>query len=297
MAVSLLSEIESSVQAAAERTGPSVVGIGRGWGRGSGVVIAPGRVLTSAHNVRHDEATITFADGRQERGRVLGSDLDLDLAVVDVDTGEVPAIDWTETDEPVPAGRAVFALANPGGRGLRVTPGFVSSTARSFRGRRGRRVAGAIEHTAPLPRGSAGGPLVDVEGRLLGINAVRVDPGLILALPADTSVRDRVEALGRGERPKTVRLGVAIAPPRVARRLRRAVGLPEREGVLVRGVESGSAADRAGLERGDLIVAAGETAIDAVDRLYEALDAAREGGKLELTIVRGTDERRVTVQL
>ena len=297
MAVSLLSEVESAVQAAADRTGPSVVGIGRGWGRGSGVVVAPRRVLTSAHNVRHDEATITFADGRQERGRVLASDLDLDLAVVDVDTGEAPAIDWPETDEQVPAGRAVFALANPGGRGLRVTPGFVSSAARSFRGRRGRRVAGAIEHTAPLPRGSAGGPLVDVGGRLLGINAVRVDPGLILALPADASVRDRVEALGRGERSKTVRLGVAIAPPRVARRLRRAVGLPEREGVLVRAVESGSAADRAELERGDLIVAAGETPIDAVDRLYEALDAAREGGTLELTIVRGADERRVAVQL
>jgi serine protease Do len=297
MAVSLLSEIESAVQTAADRTGPSVVGIGRGWGRGSGVVIAPGRVLTSAHNVRHDEATITFADGRQERGRVLGSDQDLDLAVLDVDTGEVPTIDWPDAEEQVPAGRAVFALANPGGRGLRVTPGFVSSTARSFRGRRGRRVAGAIEHTAPLPRGSAGGPLVDVEGNLLGINAVRVDPGLILALPADASVHERVEALGRGERPKTVRLGVAIAPPRVARKLRRAVGLPERDGALVRGVESGSAADQAGLERGDLIVAAGGNAVDSVDRLYEALDAAREGGTLELTIVRGADEREVAVQL
>jgi serine protease Do len=191
----------------------------------------------------------------------------------------------------------VFALANPGGRGLRVTPGFVSSSARSFRGRRGRRIAGAIEHTAPLPRGSAGGPLVDLDGRLLGINAVRVDPGLILALPADAAVRERVESLGRGEQPQAVRLGVAIAPPRVARRLRRAVGLPEREGLLVRAVERDSAADRAGLERGDLIVATGETPIDGVDRLYEALDAARTGGTLELTIVRGIDERQITVQL
>jgi S1-C subfamily serine protease len=93
-----------------------------------------------------------------------------------------------------------------------------------------------------------------------------------------------------------VRLGVAIAPPRVARRLRRAVGLPERDGVLVRAVESGSAAERAGLERGDLIVAAGERQIDRVDALYEALDGARQSGGLELTIVRGTDERAVTVE-
>ncbi len=297
MAVSLLEEIEASVQTAVERTGPAVVGIGRGWGRGSGFVLAPGRVLTSAHNVRHDEATVTFADGRQASGRVLGSDGDLDLAVIEVETGDAPAVEWPAAAEPVPAGRAVLALANPGGRGLRVTPGFVSSAARSFRGPRGRRVSGAIEHTAALPRGSAGGPLIDVEGRLLGINAVRVDPGLILALPADATVRDRVDALGRGERPKTVRLGVAIAPPRVARRLRRAVGLPERDGLLVRAVESGSAAERAGLERGDLIVGAGGSAVDRVDALYEALDAARAGGELELQIVRGADERDVTVAL
>jgi serine protease Do len=297
MTVSLLSEVESSVQTAIERTGPSVVGIGRGWGRGSGVVLGPGRVLTSAHNLRHDETTVTFSDGRQASGRVLGSDPDLDLAVIEVDTADAPAIDWPESSEPVPAGRAVLAVANPGGRGLRVTPGFVSSTERSFRGRRGRRISGAIEHTAPLPRGSAGGPLIDVEGKLLGINAARVDPGLILALSADAAVRERVEALGRGEPAKSARLGVAIAPPRVARRLRQAVGLPEREGLLVRAVEQGSAAERAGLERGDLIVAAAGAPIEGVDALYEALDAARAPGTLELKIIRGTDERDVTVEL
>jgi serine protease Do len=176
-----------------------------------------------------------------------------------------------------------------------VTPGFVSSASRSFRGPRGRRIAGAIEHTAPLPRGSSGGPLVDADGRLLGINTVRVDGGLILAVPADASVRGRVETLATGERPKSVRLGVAIAPPRVARRLRRAVGLPERDGVLVRAVEDGSAAERAGLQRGDLIVAAAGEPVERIDALYEALDTARAEGTLELGIVRGTDERSITV--
>jgi serine protease Do len=293
--MTLLEELEASVQAAAERTGPSVVGLGRGWGVGSGVVIAPGRVLTNAHNLRHDEVTVTFADGRHESGRVAGSDPDLDIAVVEVDTADVQPVQWPEEDLKPEIGRAILALGNPGGRGLRVTPGFVSSTARSFRGPRGRRIAGAIEHTAPLPRGSSGGPLLDRTGRLLGINAVRVDGGLILSIPADAPLRERVEALGRGEAPKRLRLGVAIAPPRVARRLRRAVGLPERDGVLVRAVEDGSAADRAGVERGDLIVAAGERELDRVDALYEALDAARADGRLELTIVRGTDERTVPV--
>jgi serine protease Do len=293
--MSVLEELESSVQAVAERIGPAVVGIGRGWGVGSGVVYAPGRVLTNAHNLRHDEVTVTFADGRREAGRVTASDPDLDLAVIETETGDVEPVEWSPNGADAPTGRAVLALANPGGRGLRVTPGFVSSAARSFRGPRGRRIAGAIEHTAPLPRGSSGGPLVDASGRLLGINSVRVDGGLILAIPADASARERVEALGKGERPTTVRLGVAIAPPRVARRLRRAVGLPERDGVLVRAVEDGSAAERAGLERGDLIAAVGGKEIERMDALYEALDAARAEGRIELKIVRGTEERTVEV--
>jgi serine protease Do len=296
--MTVLEELEGSIQAAAERTGPKVIGLGQGWGRGSGVVIGPNQILTNAHNLRGDEVTVTFHDGRHETGRVLASDQDLDVAVIGVDTGGIEPIEWAdELDDSVPIGRSVLALANPGGRGLRVTPGFVSSTERSFRGPRGRRIRGAIEHTAPLPRGSSGGPLIDQAGRLLGINSVRADGGLILALPADRATRARVEQLGRGESPERAHLGVAIAPPRVARRLRRAVGLPERDGVLVRAVERGSAADRAGLERGDLIVAVAGKELDRIEALYEALDAAQAGSQLELTIVRGAEERTVSVSL
>jgi S1-C subfamily serine protease len=81
----------------------------------------------------------------------------------------------------------------------------------------------------------------------------------------------------------------------VARRLRRAAGLPERDGVLVRLVEDGSPAQRAGLQRGDLLVEVGGVAIDRVDALYEALDGAGTSGQLELKIVRGTDEQTVAV--
>jgi serine protease Do len=290
----LLEETSAALQEAASDLGPAVVGLGRGWGVGSGVVIAPGRVLTNAHNLRHQEATVTFADGRRESARVLGSDADLDVAVLEVDTGDLEPLQFSEQDE-TSIGQPVLALGNPGGRGLRVTPGFVSSVARSFRGPRGRRIGGAIEHTAPLPRGSSGGPLVDLDGRLLGINAVRQDGGLILAIATDRVLRDRLEALGRGEAPTRVRLGVAIAPPRVARRLRRAVGLPEFDGVLVRAVEAGSAAERAGIERGDLIVGAAGKQIDRVDALYEALDGVASGGQLELTVLRAADERTVLV--
>jgi serine protease Do len=298
--MTLLQELETNIQTAARQTGPAVVGLGRGWGVGSGTVIAPGKVLTNAHNLRHShgEATVSFSDGRQETGQLAGADADLDIAVIDVDTGDVEPVAWPDGEATEPTlGRAVLAMGNPGGRGLRVTPGFISSTARSFRGPRGRRITGAIEHTAPLPRGSSGGPLVEPSGHLLGINAVRVDGGLILAIPADRVVQERVEALGRGEQPKRARLGVAIAPPRVAKRLRRAVGLPERDGVLVRGVEDDSPAAAAGIQRGDLLVAAGTREIERVDVLYEALDAARGEGQIELTIVRGIDERTLTVKL
>jgi serine protease Do len=291
-----LTSFQEAIAAAAARVGPSVVGLGRGWGRGSGVVIAEGRVLTNAHNVRRDQVSVVFADGRRESGEWTAVDSDLDLAVLSVDTGDAPAIAWEPAETPA-VGTAVLALANPGGRGLHTTLGFVASEGRSFRGPRGRRIGGAIEHTAPLPRGSSGGPLVDVEGRLLGLNAVRLDGGLILAVPATEEVKQRAEGLGRGEATASPRLGVAVAPPRVARRMQRAVGLPERSGLLVRAVEDASPAAAAGIERGDLLVAAGGRELDGVDALYDVLDGAAESGSVELTVVRGTDERPVRVEL
>jgi serine protease Do len=291
----VLTSFQEAIAQAAARVGPSVVGLGRGWGRGSGVVIAKDRVLTNAHNVRRDQATVVFADGRRETGEWTAVDPDLDLAVLSVDTGDAPAVTWEPGDAPG-VGAPVLALANPGGRGLRTTLGFVAAEGRSFRGPRGRRIAGAIEHTAPLPRGSSGGPLVDVEGRLLGLNAVRLEGGLILAVPANASVKERAESLGRGEAPTAPRLGVAVAPPRVARRMRRAVGLPEQSGLLVRGVEDGSPAAAAGIERGDLLVAAAGRELDGVDALYEVLDGVADDGSVELTVVRGTEERPVQVE-
>jgi serine protease Do len=293
--MAVLEEITTSIEGLVERVGPAVVGLGRGWGRGSGVVTAHGRVLTNAHNLRGDTVTVTFGDGRRETGTVAGVDLDADVAVVSVDTGDVEAVEWAATGDAVGIGRAVFALANPGGRGLRATFGLVSAAGRSFRGPRGRRIRGSIEHTAPLPRGSSGGPLVDADGRLLGLNTMRMDGGLILAIAADESLRDRADALARGETAEPTRLGVAIAPSRVARRLQRAVGLPERDGLLVHAVEDGSPAERAGIEKGDLIVAAGDREVARLDDLHQALDAVRGGGELELTLVRGTEERKASV--
>ncbi len=278
------------VVSAAGRVGPAVVGLGRGWAAGSGVVVAPGRVLTVAHALNREETAVTFADGRRADARVLA--VDGDLAVLETDTGDAPAV--TLGGEHPGLGAPVVALADPGGRGLRVTTGHVSTAPRTIRGPRGRRLEGAVEHTAPLPRGSSGGPLVDVEGRLLGLNAVRQSGGLILAVPADP---ERVAQLTRGEAPQRVQLGVALAPPRAAKRLRQAVGLPERDGVLVRGVRDDSPAAKAGVQRGDLLVAAGGKELAGIDALQDLLAGLAPGATLELTVVRGVDEQQITVTL
>ncbi len=291
--MSALEELEQAVGQVAGQVGGAVVGIGRGWGRGSGVVVADGRIVTNAHNLRGDQVTVVFADGRTATGQVQGVDVDGDLAVVAVDTAGATPVSWADEGSSLAVGAVVFALANPGGR-LRITAGMVSSVDRAFRGPRGRRIAGSIEHTAPLARGSSGGPVVNRAGQLVGLNTHRLGEGFYLALPADAELRRRIDGLARGESPTRPRLGVGIAPAGVARKLRRAVGLPEREGLLVRVVEEGSPAHAAGVEAGDLIVSVDGQPVTDADQLYAALDRVT-GQRLALGIVRGVDERTVTV--
>jgi serine protease Do len=293
--MTVLDEIGAGIARLADEAGASVVGIGQRWGAGSGIVLGEGRVLTNAHNVRGGHVTVTFADGHTAEGTVAGHDVDGDLAVIEVETGQVPALPWADNAPAV--GTPVFALANPGGRGLRVTFGFVSGVDRSFRGPRGVRITGSLEHTAPLLPGSSGGPVVNAAGQLLGINTNRLGEGFYLAIPADEALRGQVDTLARGESVQPPQLGVAIAPGHVARRLRRAVGLPDADGLLIREVSENSPAARAGLTRGDLIVAAAGQPIRTADDLFGALRAAAPGGTLELTILRGTDERTVPVTL
>ena len=289
--MSVLTELQEAVAAVATAAAPSVVGIGSRT-RGSGVVIADGAVLTNAHNLRGGEVTVRFADGRATRGTVAGVDWDGDLAVVSVDTSGTTPIAWSTGGATI--GSAVFAAAATPSGGARVSFGFVSSVERAFRGPGGRRISGSLEHTAPLAPGSSGSALLDADGALVGLNTNRVGEGFYLALPADGTLRTRVDALARGESKERPRLGIAVAPAHVSRRLRQSVGLPERDGVLVRGVEEGSPAAAAGIAEGDLLVAAAGKPIDDVDAIHEILRDA--GFPLELTLVRGTEERTVTVQ-
>ena len=293
--MSALDELQAAVTKVAERAAPAVVGIGGRWHRGSGVVVAENRVLTYAHNVHGDGATCVFADGRHVRGNLLGEDMDGDLAVLEVNTGGIAPLAWGSAAL-TGVGAAVFAVASAGNGGFRTTVGQVSGVARSFRGPGGRLIGGSIEHTAPLASGSSGSPILDAEGRLLGLNTQRLGEGFYLALPADDDLKARIDALTRGESTVRPRLGIAVAPGHVARHLRRAVGLPDRDGILVRAVEEESPAKKAGIREGDLIVSAAGVALTDPDELHAALALAGTGS-IEIGLVRGVEELVVKVDL
>lgn len=314
--MSLIEELQEAVTAVAARVSPAVVRVGRegtgrggghgggggrgrgggrggGFGRGAGVVVGSGLVVTNAHNLRGSQVTVTFADGRQETGTVAGADIDGDLAVIQVPTGDIEPLEWADAAAEV--GTPVFAV---GGSpfGPRVTFGLVSAVGQAFRGPGGRLVGGSLEHTAPLQRGSSGGPVVDTAGRLLGINTNRLGEGFYLALPAGPELRARIDRLAQGDVPARRRLGVALVPSPAARHLRKAVGLPERDGVLVRVVEEGSPAEASGLREGDLLTTANGRDLRTPDDLFAALDGLGDDEALALHVVRGVEELDVAVR-
>lgn len=179
---------------------------------------------------------------------------------------------------------------------MRVTVGYVSGTQRAFRGPRGRTIRGSVEHTAPLLPGSSGGPIVDRDGRLLGINTNRLGEGFYLAIPATGELRSLVDRLRRGAPERRARMGVGVAPNEVARRLRRAVGLDEADGLLVRVVEADSPADRAGIREGDLLVTVGGTDLQTAEDLYSLLADLGPGASVQAVVLRANEMVELTIE-
>lgn len=283
---------QTTTRQVADAVAPAVVRIGRHGGRGCGIVIADGLVATNAHNLRDRTTEVTFADGRAVQGRATGVDADGDLVVLAVDTGGIAPPAWA--DEPPAEGATVYSVAAiPGGR--RVTPGVVSSVDRSFRGPRGRLVTGAFEHTAPVAKGTSGSPVVDEQGRVVGLTTLRLRDGFSLAQAAGPELRRRLDLLAAGDEPRRRLLGVGLAPAHVARRLRASVGLPERDGALVRGVADDSPAARAGIATGDLVTAVGDTPIASPSDLEAALADPGLGVTVTVHVVRGSDEHDLVV--
>lgn len=270
----------------------AVVGIGPAPSRsGSGTIIATDTVVTTAHNVgrgvQGGSVTVWFTDGRSAEGAVSAASEDLDLAVVVVDTADLHPVGYAEEEARI--GQPIAALAAPGGT-ARLTAGSIAAVSSRLRTRVGSPVDGVIEHTAPLPPGASGGPVLDEHGRLLGMDVNRLGGGLYQAVAATTDLRATIEQLADGRVPERRRMGVAVARTREAAHLRAAVGLPPRDGVLITAVDEGSPAEAAGLARGDLITAVDGAPIRRPDDLLLAV--RRSGAAVELTVERGADPPR-----
>ena len=190
------------IRRSAAQIGPSVVGL-RGGARGSGTIVASGRVLTSAANLTDGPPEVVFADGRSVRATVTGLDRRRGFAALSVDTGALVPLAFGPESPPI--GTTVIALANPWGRGLSATLGFVASS----RNRPARWASRTRRSPARRLRRAARAP----DGGLLGFNVMRLDGGFVLATATEADTRERIEELVAGERRTDRTLGVAIARP------------------------------------------------------------------------------------
>lgn len=299
-----------AVVGAVERVGPAVVSIyvGRdagsaeGGGRerggaGSGVVVTPdGYVLTNEHVVQKiDEARVTFVDGRSAAAVVVGRDPATDLAVLRAQAASLPYARLAST-KPLRAGQLVVAVGNPLGFESTVSAGVVSALGRSLRSRQGRLIEGIVQHTAALNPGNSGGPLVDSQGRVVGINTaiIAMAQGIGFSVPAATAQWVLTEILTQG-RVRRAYLGISVRDRPIDLRLVRALGLTVTRAIEVIGRDESGPAVESDLRPGDLIVGVNEAPVNGVDALHRHLSRWPVGSSLTLDVVRRTRSLKVAL--
>jgi S1-C subfamily serine protease len=298
-----LDAYSKAVVGAVGRVGPAVVSIYVGGageaarargGAGSGVVVTPdGYVLTNEHVVqRVEDARVAFVDGRSVPAVVVGRDPATDLAVLRAQAAALPYARLATT--PVRVGQLVVAVGNPLGFESTVSAGVVSALGRSLRSRHGRLIEGVVQHTAALNPGNSGGPLVDAQGRVLGINTaiIAMAQGIGFAVPATTAQWVLTEILTQG-RVRRAYLGVAVRDRPLDLRLVRALSLPVTRAVEITGREESGPAAESDLRPGDLIVGVNDMPVDGIDALHRHLSRWPVGTRLTLHIVRRTQSLEI----
>ena len=289
---------EQTIIQVARDVSPAVVSVSRPGGSGSGFFIREdGVLLTNAHVVGNSRRVqVGLADGRTLAGTVIGGDAAADVAVVRVELDDAPAVPLGDSDQ-LQVGQTAIAIGNPLGFERTLTTGVVSALNRSPRGLE---VGGFIQTDAAINSGNSGGPLLDSQGRVIGINSVIFSPtgasiGLGFSIPINLAANIAQQVLTTGT-VTIAYLGIGLADvyPEVARQYR----LPVQEGIIVLQVDPQSPAGRAGIRREDIITDIGGAAITNGGDLRRILRERRPGETVAVTIRRlDGSERRVNVRL
>jgi S1-C subfamily serine protease len=297
----LLDAYSRAVIGAVQRVGPAVVHIqvrqGRGRdGSGSGFIFTPdGFILTNSHVVHGgSELMVSTAGGERFPAELVGDDPDTDLAVIR-GSHEVASVPLGSSRR-LTVGQLVIAIGNPLGFQHTVTAGVVSALGRSMRSRSGRLIDGVIQTDAALNPGNSGGPLVDSQGQVVGVNTATImgAQGICFAIGADTAefVASRLIRDGRIQRSYIGVTGQGVA---LHRRLVRYYDLPSESGLLVLEIVPGSPAQRAGVRERDVLVRFAGKAIAGVDDLHRMLTGERDGVACEVEVVRGAELLKLVV--
>nr|BAL57842.1 serine protease [uncultured Bacteroidetes bacterium] len=270
-------------------------------GTGSGVIISPdGYIVTCYHVIeKASSIQVTLYDNRTFRASVVGTDPSTDLALLKISAEGLPTLEFGDSDN-LKVGEWVLAVGNPFNLTSTVTAGIVSAKGRTLGLlKEAFRVESFIQTDAAVNPGNSGGALVDINGKLVGINTAIASTtgtfaGYSFAVPV-TIVKKVVEDLREYGKVQRALLGVIIEP--LTPDLQKEANVPVSQGAYIRDVYGGSAAEEAGLKPGDVIVEVEGTPIHSAAELTERIARQRPGDRIRVVFYRGSDRREVTVRL
>lgn len=280
-------QVSEALAATVDAVGASIVRVeARQRLAATGIVWSPdGLIVTAHHVVEHDDAIqVGLADGQTVPALLVGRDPTTDLAVLRVETSAITAPVWLEPDMPgVRVGHFVLALGRPG-QTVQATLGIVSALGASWRTPAGGQVERYLQTDVVMYPGFSGGPLVDMSGRVVGLNTSALLRGLSVTIPSPT-VRHVVDMLVKHGRVRRGYLGVSTQAVRLPTALAQQVG--QETGLLLITVETGSPAEQAGLLLGDVLVALAGTPVRHADDLLVILGPERIGTPVPVRLIRG----------
>ena len=269
----------------------------RQGGSGSGFVFTPdGFVLTNSHVVQNaSRIEVTLSDGQLLAATLIGDDPGTDLAVVRIDAPDLVPVVLGDSQD-IKVGQLVIAVGNPFGFQYTVTAGVVSALGRSLRSYTGRLLENVIQTDAALNPGNSGGPLVNSEGEVIGVNTAMILPaqGICFATAINTAKIIAAQLIKEG-RIRRSYIGIAGQTVQLHRRIVRFYNLPAEKGVLIASVEKNSAAERAGLLAGDIIIAFNDQLISGIDNLQSLLTEELIGLKSKISIIRRTEKMTIAI--